>query len=253
MGANIRIAPTIRCCVGSSTWRPVDTIHGSWDWPFSTQRIALHTFLFTTLLSGGLGVLVLILYLLPCNNSEVAALAPAYQAAPDKIYLVLADNEFDPKSRNMRVVLLSQVFERNMGYLENFLPKYLARLGVEVHVITTDLPPYYHIKDELKETYEGFADASNLVAGTIEEIQGFKLHVLPHKRVLGHMRMVGLAGKLRSIRPDIVQGTHVIGWTPLAAAVAKPFLGYKLFTANHYHAPSPTLEQGFIILEQGPP
>ena len=136
----------------------------------------------------------------------------------------------------MKVALLSQVFERNMGYLENFLPKYLARLGVEVHVITTDLPPYYHIKDELKETYEGFADASNLVAGTIEEIQGFTLHILPHKRVLGHMRMVGLLSKLRSIRPDIVQGTHVIGWTPLEAALARPFLGYKLFSGNHYHA-----------------
>jgi len=48
--------------------------------------------------------------------------------------------------------------------------------------------------------------------------------------------MVGLTSKLRSVRPQIVQGTHVIGWTPLQAALTKPLLGYKLFTGNHYHA-----------------
>ena len=124
-----------------------------------------------------------------------------------------------------------------MGYLENFLPKHLVRLGAEVHVITTDLPPYYQMKkDELDGTYGGFADAGRLVPGATETIQGFTLHVLPHKQVLGHMRMVGLLSKLRAIRPHIVQGTHVIGWTPLQAALAKPLLGYKLFTGNHYHA-----------------
>ena len=41
----------------------------------------------------------------------------------------------------MKVALLTEVFPRNMGYLENFLPKYLVRLGMDVHVITMDLPP----------------------------------------------------------------------------------------------------------------
>jgi glycosyltransferase involved in cell wall biosynthesis len=137
----------------------------------------------------------------------------------------------------MRVALLSEVFAPNMGYLENFLPKYLARFGAEVHVITTDLPPYYQMKEnELKNTYGGFADASQLVPGTTETIEGFTLHVLPHKRVLGHVQMVGLISKLRSMRPHIVQGTHVIGWTPLQSALAKPFLGYKLCSGNHYHS-----------------
>ena len=31
----------------------------------------------------------------------------------------------------MRVALLSDVFAKNMGYLENILPKYFARLGVD--------------------------------------------------------------------------------------------------------------------------
>jgi len=137
----------------------------------------------------------------------------------------------------MKVALLTEVFTRSMGYLENFLPKYLVRLGIDVHVITMDLPPYYYMKEkEFKETYAGFADSGDLIPGTVETIEGFTLHVLRHKKVLGYMQMAWLRKKLASIRPDIVQTTAPIGWIPLQAALAKPFLGFKLFTGNHYHA-----------------
>lgn len=137
----------------------------------------------------------------------------------------------------MKVALLTEVFPRNMGYLENFLPKYLVRLGIEVHVVTMDLPPYYQMeRKEFKGTYGGFADPGDLIPGTVESIQGFTLHVLRHAKVLGYMRMSGLRTKLASIHPDIVQATAAIGWIPLQAALAKPSLGFKLFTGNHYHA-----------------
>ena len=124
-----------------------------------------------------------------------------------------------------------------MGYLENFLPKYLVRLGIDVHVITMDLFPYYQMNEkEFKETYGGFADSKDLIPGTIETINGFALHVLRHKKVLGYMQMAGLRKKLASIRPDIVQTTAAIGWIPLQAAFAKSLLGFKLFTGNHHHA-----------------
>jgi len=137
----------------------------------------------------------------------------------------------------MKVALLTEVFPRNMGYLENFLPKYLVRQGIDVHVVTMDLPPYYQMKEkEFKETYGGFADSGDLIPGTVESIQGFTLHVLPHRKALGYMQMTGLKKKLASIRPDIVQTTAAIGWLPLQAALAKPSLGFKLFTGNHHHA-----------------
>lgn len=139
--------------------------------------------------------------------------------------------------KKLRVALLSEVFARQMGYLENFLPKYLARLGADVHVVATDLPSYYQMSErERKEAYTGFADATDLVPGAVESMQGFTLHVLAHEQTLGYMRMAGLRTKLRSIRPDVVQTQHVIGWIPLQAALAKPELGYKLFTGSHYHA-----------------
>lgn len=135
----------------------------------------------------------------------------------------------------MRVVILTETFAMNMGYLGTMLPKYLARLGVDVHVVTMDLPPYYQIKD-FQETYGSFMCSTEQSPGTIDKFDGYTLHILAHKRLLGYMRMSGLWGKLRSIRPDIVQAPAAIGWIPLDAALAKPFLGYKLFTANHTHA-----------------
>jgi hypothetical protein len=54
-----------------------------------------------------------------------------------------------------------------MGYLENMLPKYLARLGAEVDVITTDLPPYYQIT-EFAKTYKEFIRPRLLSPGTTE-------------------------------------------------------------------------------------
>ena len=134
---------------------------------------------------------------------------------------------------SLKVVLLSNVFSKNMGYLENMLPKYLAIKGVEVHVIAMDLPPY-HGNKEIGKTYSGFADP--LPPDEVIQIDGFTLHVLGHKKVAGYMRMRGLWEKLKSLRPDIVQTTDSIGWIALDSAIYKIFLKYKLFTANHTHA-----------------
>jgi len=120
-----------------------------------------------------------------------------------------------------------------MGYLESRLPKYLARLGAEVHVVAMDLPPYYQTRD-FNETYGDFAE--QLGAGIVEDHEGFALHILGHRKVAGHMRMKGLRQKLFALRPDIVQTMVPIGWIPLDAAFWKRFLGYKLFTGSHHHA-----------------
>ena len=132
----------------------------------------------------------------------------------------------------MRIVLLTETFSKRMGYLETLLPKYLARLGAQTHVITMDLPPYYWIRD-FSETYGGFDHSKELVPGTVERHDGYTLHVLAHEKLAGYMRMIGLREKLKSIGPDIVQTMSPIGWIPLEASFYKPVFGYKLFTACH--------------------
>jgi glycosyltransferase involved in cell wall biosynthesis len=133
----------------------------------------------------------------------------------------------------MRVVLLSETFSKGMGYLENLLPKYFARLGAETHVVATDLPCFYRERAG-GETYNGFHET--LRAGIAELRDGYTLHILGHRKIFGHMRMTDLRGKLREIRPDIVQTSTPIGWIALDAATFKDSLGYRLFTGCHHHA-----------------
>ncbi|MBV5330034.1 MAG: glycosyltransferase family 4 protein [Chlorobium sp.] len=133
----------------------------------------------------------------------------------------------------MRVVILTEVFSKNMGYAENVLPRFLARQGVEVHLITTALKPYYFNKD-FNQTYSSFVSQQG--CSTVEEMDGYTIHYLPHRKVLGYMRMEGLFGKLQSLKPDIVQTFAAISWIPLEAALAKTVLNFKLFTGCHTHA-----------------
>lgn len=134
---------------------------------------------------------------------------------------------------SIRIALLSEVFCKNMGYLENILPKYLARLGAEVHVLATDLPPDYRKKSP-GNPYAGFL--SEWRPGTKLTMDGFTLHILGHQKVLGHMRMTRLSAKLREISPDIVQVSSPIGWIALDAARFRIPIGYQLFSGSHYHA-----------------
>ncbi len=135
--------------------------------------------------------------------------------------------------QSIRIALLSEVFCKNMGYLENMLPKYFARLGAEVHVLATDLPPDYRQKSPASP-YAGFL--SEWQPGSRATMNGFTLHILGHRKILGHMRMAGLGAKLREISPDIVQVSSPIGWIALDAALFQISRGYRLFTGSHYHA-----------------
>lgn len=133
----------------------------------------------------------------------------------------------------MRVALLTEAFSRRMGYLENSLPKYLTRLGVETHVVTMDLAPYYYQSGRSSEIFGRFLDKDVLTPGTSEQVNGFSLHVLAHERKLGLMRMIGLSEILQRLQPDVVQTTSPVGWLTLDAAIAGLSQPFKLFTGCH--------------------
>lgn len=132
----------------------------------------------------------------------------------------------------MKIVIISETFSKSMGYMESMLPKFLARFGAEVHVITTDLSPYYHTPD-FAETYTEFSKKSQLAPGSVEIHEGYTLHALPHQRLLGYMRVRGMRKKIAEIRPDIVYSIAAIGWIALESALLKPLFGYKFFTGSH--------------------
>ena len=132
----------------------------------------------------------------------------------------------------MKVVILTETLSKNMGYLSTMISKYLAKLGVDVHVVTMDLPSYHQFQD-VNNMYKSFLSSDLQVAGSVEKFNGYTIHILGHKKVLGFMRMKGLKKKLRDLHPDIVYSIATIGWYALEAAMLKPFLGYKLFTGSH--------------------
>lgn len=132
----------------------------------------------------------------------------------------------------MKIVILTEVFSRKMGYICTVLPKYLARSGAEVHVISLGLSPYWRM-GEHADLYGDFLGSEALNPGLVEELDGFTLHVLDGRLQLGYKRMIGLREKLKSLQPDIIQTWAAIGWIPLDAARFQRRLGYKLFTGNH--------------------
>lgn len=133
----------------------------------------------------------------------------------------------------MRIVLISEIFAREMGYLENILPKYLARLGAEVDVLASSLPPNYR-QDPEQQTYRECV--RGLAPGSVETLDGFRLHVLGHTKLLGHVHLLGLAQKLKDLQPQVVQIMTPMGWIAAESACNRFRFGYRLFSGCHYHA-----------------
>jgi glycosyltransferase involved in cell wall biosynthesis len=134
----------------------------------------------------------------------------------------------------MKIVVVSDWFAEKMGYAENFLPKALASLGVEVHVITSNVQPYFS-DPFYKEVYEPYIGPGIIDCG-VKQLDGYTLYRLPQGRWRRRLRISGLLQHVRRIKPQIVQtfDTHCLSTYELT--LAQPWLGYKLFHESHLHA-----------------
>jgi glycosyltransferase involved in cell wall biosynthesis len=134
----------------------------------------------------------------------------------------------------MRIAIISDWFAEKMGYAENCLPKALAALGHEVHLITSNVQIYFN-SPNYRETYEPFIGPP-VVPCEVKELSGYTLHRLPHEVGKRGLRIQGLRKCLRALRPDVVQTFEMACTTTYEAALAKPLVGYKLFLESHLHA-----------------
>jgi hypothetical protein len=55
----------------------------------------------------------------------------------------------------MKIVVLTPWFAENMGYADNCLPKAIAALGHEVHVVASNVKPYFN-SHNYADNYEKF-------------------------------------------------------------------------------------------------
>ena len=131
----------------------------------------------------------------------------------------------------MRIVLINPCFSEGMGYLENCLPEAFATLGHEVHVVTSTGQVYFN-QPHYKETYEEFL-GKNIVDPGVKEINGFILHRLTFRLIIGKVFLTGLYARLKEIKPDIVQTLDPFSFMNIQVILYKIFIKYKIFTANH--------------------
>lgn len=131
----------------------------------------------------------------------------------------------------MRIVVLTDWFAEKMGYSENVLPKALAKLGAEVHVVTSDLQPWF---PNYEVAYEPFIGPRIQPTG-IKHINGFTLHRLPHGSQKRGIYLKGFHETLQRIRPDIVQCFVIHSFCTYQAVLSRLLLGYKLFLEEHTH------------------
>jgi glycosyltransferase involved in cell wall biosynthesis len=120
----------------------------------------------------------------------------------------------------------------NTGYLGAMLPKHLARLGADVHLLAGNLPPYWHTPAVSKH-YVDIVGQNRFRPGHVERHDGYLVHVLPVRHYFRLPRLAGLRFKLLQLTPDVVYSLTAIGWIPLELAALSRVLGFKLFTGSH--------------------
>lgn len=143
----------------------------------------------------------------------------------------------------MKIVILTTWFSEKMGYIENCLPKAMAKLGHEVHVVSSTAQVYYN-SPEYDKVYEPFI-GKNIQNIGVKQVDGFTLHRIPFRNLQNKVFLKDLGVKLKEINPDVVQVFDAFSFPTLQAAYYKITLGYKLFTANH------TVASVFPLYQEG--
>lgn len=133
----------------------------------------------------------------------------------------------------MKIVLVSAFYSEGMGYCENSLPKALATLGHEVHLITSNLNVYGNLPI-YNETYKSFLGPADQGVGKFD-IDGYTVHRLQSKLKYGYVHYRGLSGKIKELSPDIVHSFAMESLQTLILAAISPFFKFRLFTETHQH------------------
>jgi glycosyltransferase involved in cell wall biosynthesis len=137
----------------------------------------------------------------------------------------------------MKIVFLVDWHSEKMGYSDNFMPAALARLGHEVHLITTNHQVYFNTTNRgfYSETLESFLGPGIVPVG-YEFKNGVHIHRLNTLEIRRKLYSIGLIKILKELQPDIVQSGEFISLQTYVAAAIKPFLNFSLFVECHTHA-----------------
>ena len=133
----------------------------------------------------------------------------------------------------MRIAVVSNFYSEGMGYTENCLPRALAGLGHEVHVLTTVFNVYGN-DAEYAKTYQDFLGPNRVSPGS-KTVDGYTVHRLDASVVGGYIRVSGLSATVRALAPDVVHSLEIASLQTYELAVLKAFRRFALFCETHQH------------------
>ena len=131
----------------------------------------------------------------------------------------------------MRIAILSSYYSEGMGYLENCLPKVLAGLGHEVHVVASEFQVYGD-EAQYMDVYEPFLGPAQQPLGSFS-VDGYTVHRLRHKSIPGFAGLMGLAKLLVNLKPQVVEALGPASGLTFQANATAYMTPYRLFARCH--------------------
>ena len=135
--------------------------------------------------------------------------------------------------KKIRVVMVVPWHSEKMGYSDNFLPKFLSKLGFDVHLITGNAQVYFNHRD-YKETLESVLGPKKTDCG-VKKVDGYTVHRLPLVSIGRSFYIKGLIKKIKDLSPNVVQSGEFKILTTYQIAIAKIRYGFKFYIENHTH------------------
>lgn len=135
-------------------------------------------------------------------------------------------------SERLKIAVVSAFYSEGMGYSENCLSRALARLGHEVHVLSSTYNVYGNEPELYDRTYSAFLGPRITSPGT-HASDGYTVHRLATRLVGGYVHMPSLNRTLRALAPDVVHSLEIGSLQTMSIASMKPFARFKLFAETH--------------------
>lgn len=135
-------------------------------------------------------------------------------------------------AKRLKIVVVSAFYSEGMGYSENCLSRALAKLGHEVHVLTSTYNVYGNEQKLYDETYAEMLGPRIVDIG-VRTVDGYTVHRLETRLVGGYVHIEGLNATIRKLDPDIVHSLEIGSVQTMMLALQKPFSKFRLFTETH--------------------
>jgi len=136
------------------------------------------------------------------------------------------------KITSMKIVYVNPFYTQGMGYIENCLPKAMAKRGHEVHLITSTGKAYFNYP-MYKATYEKFFGPPIEKAGKYQLPGGVIHHRLEFIHIKNTFYFNGLRQVLDEINPDIVHMWEVVSPYTIQFFLLRRRYNYIVYAANH--------------------